>query len=85
MAAKKRQAGDDKAADGGSPLPGKRSRSRSGPSGPTQHEAARKAKQRLLRLLPDVDAALERRAKGLGVSVSGYVSGLILADAKAHE
>lgn len=82
MTAKRRTARAETTADEPS-RSGKRSRS--GPSGPTQPEAARKAKQRLLRLLPDVDAALERRAKGLGVSVSGYVSGLILADAKSNE
>ncbi|HET9045067.1 MAG TPA: hypothetical protein VFN70_18055 [Burkholderiales bacterium] len=53
----------------------------SGPSGATQPETARKAKQRLLRLTPAVNAALDERAAAKGLSASAYVSALVMADA----
>ena len=51
-----------------------------GPPRPsTQPEASRKAKQRLLRLTPDVDASLVALAATLGMSVSETVSKLVIA------
>ena len=47
------------------------------PSGPTQPETRRKARQRLLRLLPpSTGAGPPRRSQGL--TASGYVSALVM-------
>ena len=51
------------------------------PSGPTQPETERKARQRLLRLLPAVHRELDRLAARRGLTASGYVSALVMADA----
>jgi hypothetical protein len=49
--------------------------------GPTQPESERQAGQRKLRLLPAVQADLDRLAELRGLSVSAYVSALVMADA----
>ena len=51
------------------------------PSGPTQPETERKARQRLLRLLPAVHRELDRLAARRGLTASSYVSALVMADA----
>ncbi len=48
------------------------------PSGPTQPETERKARQRLLRLLPAVHRELDRLAARRGLTASGYVSALVI-------
>lgn len=54
------------------------------PSGPTQPETERKARQRLLRLLPAVHRELDRLAARRGLTASGYVSALVMADASGE-
>jgi hypothetical protein len=52
-------------------------------SGPTQPEAERKAKARLLRLLPATSAILDARARARGLTASAYVTALVMADTEA--
>ncbi len=49
--------------------------------GASQPEADRKAQQTKLRLLPAVRRDLDKLAKRRGLTASGYVSALVMADA----
>ncbi len=64
-------------------MPAKSSPARKTPPGRNVEEWERKTQQRKLRLLPSVDAVLDARAKARGLTVSAYVSALVMADVAA--